>query len=103
MVKTKLFTSLAKINKTTMSSLDLHENAAFRNTQTLICVLSIWFSKPTKTQKSHLARLPLQVLWIPRLPWSLKKGNTFWGTADSRKPGEMWNFNHGNSLSKNNK
>ena len=47
MVKTKLFTSLAKINKTTMSSLDLHENAAFRNTQTLICVLSIWFSKPT--------------------------------------------------------
>ena len=37
-VKTKLFTSLAKINKTKMSSLDLHENAAFRNTWTLICV-----------------------------------------------------------------
>ena len=37
-VKTKLFTSLAKINKTKMSFLDLHENASFRNTWALICV-----------------------------------------------------------------
>lgn len=37
-VKTKVFISLAKTNRTKVSFLDLRENAAFKNTKTLICV-----------------------------------------------------------------
>lgn len=60
-----------------------YENAAFRNTQTLICVCAKNLLQPAyQSSKICLARLPPQVLCIPILPWSFKKGST----ADSRKP-----------------
>lgn len=103
-VKTKLFTSFAKTNRTKVTFLNLHENNALKNTQTLISVCTKnQLQQAYQCSKICLAGLPLQVLCVPRLPWSFKKGNTFWGTADSRKPGETWNFNYGNSLSKYNK
>lgn len=79
-VKTKLFISLAKANKTKVSSLDLHENAAFRNTQTLILfVLIICFSKATKAQKSLFGQAPSSSSLCSKTSLESQEGKRFLG------------------------